>query len=129
MTPRDESFPKSARIRQRTEYQRVQRSRRKVHTKHFILLMTPGDAQRLGVTVTKKIGNAVARNRVKRVAREVFRRRRDLFPARMDVVMIAKRGAPALGFSELEAELEGAQSGLARAGSGRRRPSPGGERS
>ncbi len=48
---------------------------------------------RLGITVTRKFGNAVARNRVKRLLREVFRLAPDLFPNGIDFVVIPK--APA----------------------------------
>ena len=110
----DERYPKSARLRKRPEYQAVQRSRAKVHTKHFLLLLrvnTSGD-RRLGITVTKKVGNAVERNRVKRCVREVFRRHPELFPAGMDVVFIAKRGAPALGSRDVRGQVERAQKNL-----------------
>jgi ribonuclease P protein component len=55
--------------------------------------------------VTKKVGTAVERNRVKRLVREVFRRNRDLFPEAMDVVCIAKKGAPELDYQRVRDEL------------------------
>lgn len=80
-----------------------------MHTPHFVVVLrrreVPGAPTRLGVTVTRRIANAVGRNRVKRVVREVFRRNRHMFPAGCDVVIIAKSGAPLLGYAEVEAEL------------------------
>ena len=71
---------------------------------------------RLGVTVTRKVGNAVQRNRIKRVVREVFRRNRDLFPP-ADVVFVAKRDAAAvLGYDEVLRQVKGASRALSRAG-------------
>jgi ribonuclease P protein component len=55
--------------------------------------------------VTKKVGNAVQRNRIKRVVREVFRRNRQLFPASHDIVFIAKREAKGITYEALLAEL------------------------
>jgi len=55
--------------------------------------------------VTKKVGTAVQRNRIKRVVREVFRRNRSLFPASHDLVFIAKRGATEIGYESLLSEL------------------------
>lgn len=106
----------SDRLKRRADFRRVQSSRKRAHTKHYLLVVAPkaGPQGRFGVTVTKKIGNAVARNRVKRVMREVFRRNRDLFPA-ADVVVIAKRGAPRLGYHEALAELRKASPALFRA--------------
>ena len=55
--------------------------------------------------MTKKVGTAVQRNRIKRVVREVFRRNRELFPPSHDVVFIAKREAPAIDYHSLLEEL------------------------
>lgn len=62
--------------------------------------------------MTKKVGNAVERNRVKRVVREVFRTNRALFPPAHDVVFIAKKGAPSLGYDATLGEVRGAASRL-----------------
>lgn len=68
---------------------------------------------RLGITVSKKCGNAVERNRVKRVVREVFRRNQKLFSAECDYVFIAKAGAAALSYDGLLAEVQGIAHALA----------------
>ena len=47
---------------------------------HFVVMVLPAERQRLGVTVTRAYAGAVGRNRIKRLAREVFRRERGLFP-------------------------------------------------
>lgn len=81
----------------------------RVHTRHFVVVLRrrePADApSRIGVTVTKRVANAVGRNRVKRLVREVFRRNRHLFPDGCDVVIIAKSDAHLLGYAEVEDEL------------------------
>ena len=56
--------------------------------------------------MTKKVGTAVQRNRIKRVVREVFRRNRQLFPHSHDLVFIAKRGATDIDYGSLLAELQ-----------------------
>jgi ribonuclease P protein component len=56
--------------------------------------------------VTKKVGTAVERNRIKRVVREVFRLNRSLFPTNHDVVFIAKRGAAGVDYQGVLDEVE-----------------------
>jgi len=65
-------------------------------TKFFIaFLFDRGDGgrSRLGITVTRKVGGAVRRNRIKRLLREWFRSRRSEFGS-CDLVLIAKRECP-----------------------------------
>jgi len=50
------------------------------------------DPARLGLSVSRKVGDAVTRNRVKRVLREEFARRAAAVPAQLDVVVIARPG-------------------------------------
>ena len=86
----------------------MQDTGRKHHTRHFLVVVLPrpdDGPPRIGVTVTKRVGNAVQRNRVKRLVREVFRRERARFPAGCDVVFIAKDGAPELCYDDVLAEV------------------------
>ena len=55
----------------------------------------------LGITVTRKIGNAVARNRIKRLVREVFRLNRERLPAGLDLVWVAKQQAAQACFADV----------------------------
>ncbi|NLY92451.1 MAG: ribonuclease P protein component [Myxococcales bacterium] len=106
----DQSLSRDDRLRKRAEYREAQRSRHRVHTRSFLIVLCPRDDRRtrLGITVTKKVGHAVHRNRIKRCVREAFRRNRDLFPAGFDVVFIAKQGARIEGTAQIVAELEAA---------------------
>jgi ribonuclease P protein component len=61
---------------------------------------------RLGVITTKRLGKAVRRNRVKRLLREFFRNHKVILPPQ-DIVIIAKKGAPYLTYSEVLAEMAG----------------------
>jgi ribonuclease P protein component len=60
----------------------------------FVLDRGDGGESRLGITVTRKVGGAVRRNRIKRLVREWFRSRRSEFGS-CDLVLIAKREFPA----------------------------------
>jgi ribonuclease P protein component len=90
-----ERFPKQLRLRKRSEYLRVQRSGKKIHSRAFIGLVLPQSIgiPRLGITTTKRLGNAVERNRLRRLAREAFRRSWMTVPTNVDLVLIAKKQA------------------------------------
>ena len=111
-----ERFPRRLRLQRRREFLRVQRSGAKHHTRYFLVFVAPSalrgrgrnpgvlaevptpvasglPATRLGVTVTRKVGKAVKRNRIKRLVREAFRREHHALPAGLDMVFVAKRDA------------------------------------
>ncbi|MCP4677353.1 MAG: ribonuclease P protein component [Deltaproteobacteria bacterium] len=90
-----EHFPKHIRLRRRGEYLVVQRSGHKVQSRAFIGLVRVCHSgnTRLGITTTKRIGNAVTRNRTKRLVREAFRRGKMDLPDGIDLVVIAKKKA------------------------------------
>ena len=102
------TFPKSARVRTRSEFLALGRSGRRMPTRHFLLLHAPSASgpTRLGITVTRKVGGAVVRNRIKRAVREPFRRCRQTLPDRLAIVVIARVGAADLAGREIAAELD-----------------------
>ncbi len=58
----------------------------------------------MGLVVTKRLGKAVRRNRVRRLLREFFRRHKDRLPPE-DLVIMAKKGAAALTYQQVQEEL------------------------
>ena len=86
----------------------MQRGGRRRPTRHFLIVEGRGGKApaRLGITVTRKIGGAVERNRVKRAVREVFRRHRSELPAGLAFVVIARDGAAELPGRAIANELE-----------------------
>ena len=101
-------FERRQRVRKRAEYLAIQSTGRKLGGQHFVLLVAQGSG-RLGITVSKKVGNAVTRNRVKRFVREFARLARDAtrswLPADRDVVVIARASAAALDSHAVSADL------------------------
>ncbi|HTO09117.1 MAG TPA: ribonuclease P protein component [Myxococcota bacterium] len=73
----------------------------------FVFDRADGGTSRLGITVTRKVGGAVRRNRIKRLLREWFRGRRSEFGS-CDLVLIAKRECPeSLRLDDVRRDLEG----------------------
>lgn len=101
-------YPKSVRLRKRREFLTLQRHGRRRHTPNFVILQAPSASSesRLGVTVSSRVGNAVVRNRVKRLVREIFRARRLALPGSLDIVVIAKPDAAQITHAQAATELE-----------------------
>lgn len=100
-------FTKASRVRRRGEFQRVFEGGTRVHGRYLTLLMAPNGAgrPRLGIVASRKLGGAVARNRAKRLIREVFRR--NPVPGRqgVDVVVIPRRELFDAAYASLETDF------------------------
>jgi ribonuclease P protein component len=90
------------------DFERVYAARKAVHAALLVVFHCPNGltCARLGVSVGSKHGNAVRRNRIKRVFRAAFRQSRELLPAGRDYVLVPKRGAGPYTTAAVRAELE-----------------------
>ena len=102
----DRRFPRSCRLTSRQQFIEVYEKGRRVSSSSFVLFGLENDCGecRLGITVTRKIGGAVCRNRIKRVLREIFRNNRDQLTAPIDVVVNARH--PVVGAESRSLEQE-----------------------
>lgn len=102
-----QGFPKEHRMLRREEYRTVSQGGVGRHTLHFLVLSlekSDGPTQ-IGITVSRKVGGAVQRNRVKRLLREFVRRNFSLLPASRYISIIAKKGSADLDYRQIFTEL------------------------
>jgi ribonuclease P protein component len=96
------TFPKAVRLCRRREFEAVfERGRRaRLGVVTVCALARPGEPLRVGLSVSRRCGNAVARNRIKRRFREAFRLERPTLPAGFDLVIIPTSGCRDLSLEE-----------------------------
>lgn len=97
-------FPRQKRLLRTTEFASLHKFGRRSFTEHFIIYLLPNELQfsRLGVSINANTGNAVERNRLKRVLREFFRLNQDAIQVPSDIHIAVKRGVKATNVSEPE---------------------------
>ena len=102
----DLRFPREATIRSRADYLKVQNTGQRTRGRNLIILFIDNGLPitRFGITVSRKTGNAITRNRIKRRLREIQRQNRSRFVSGKDMVVIATRQAPGASYAELERE-------------------------
>jgi ribonuclease P protein component len=94
-------------LRRRSDFSRVQRRGKRQVGPLFVLLATAGHGgSRVGITVSKSIGDAVVRNRLRRRVKAYLDRTAFGEPPYRDLVLIARPGAGEADFSAVAAELE-----------------------
>lgn len=102
------TFQKKERLRKKKEFSQASRGTR-FDSKNFIVLVShnPLGIRRLGLTVSKRVGKAVKRNRIKRLLREFFRLHKEKMPESRDILIIVrKRVSHEIRYTEIVTELE-----------------------
>ena len=72
--------------------------------KYLVMFIKENNSQtnRIGISVSKKVGNSVIRHRVKRLIKESYRLQEEMFNSGLDMVIIARSTAKGIGFLEIE---------------------------
>ena len=101
-------FPKSSRLRNTEQFQRVFAARCSAADDVLILFAIANELphSRLGLAVSKKIGNAIVRNRWKRLLREAFRTSQAVLPDGLDLVVLPQRNVDVRTVKHLDKSLQ-----------------------
>ena len=100
-------FPMTHRLKLRREFERVRKEGRAVRGGLLMLSVLPVDGEkrfRVGLITSRRVGGAVARNRVRRRLREIVRRNQQALKGGIWFVVIARRSAAQTDSAALEAE-------------------------
>jgi ribonuclease P protein component len=112
----DESFPWRQRIVRSSDFRTLYGEGRRLDAGRFVLFGKPNNLgyHRLGLTVSRKIGDAVIRNRVKRLFREIFRRSCADIPCHFDFIVNAKRECATATYATLREDFTSAATRICR---------------
>jgi ribonuclease P protein component len=104
------SLTKKERILKRADFIDINLHGKRLRTENFTIIVQPNGRgiTRLGITVSKKVGNSVKRNRMKRLIREFFRLHKHAIPTGYDIVIIPLREIEAPSFPKVREELNNA---------------------
>ena len=116
-------FPRAQRLRKPREFEAVKAEGRRWDAGLFVAQarwVTPAPvglaARKVGLVASRRIGDSVRRQRAKRLLREAWRWERDVLPAGIEVVLVARPGLPASTSTEVRRRLRQAFTELARRG-------------
>lgn len=94
-------------LKKNHQFQFVYKNGRSYANKYLIMYIKENGLgiNRIGISVSKKVGNSVVRHRVTRLIRESYRLHENIFNSGLDIVIIARPGAAAVGYEEVESAL------------------------
>ena len=94
-------------LKKNREFQQVYKNGRSAANRLLVMYeMENGlGKNRLGISVSKKVGNSIVRHRLTRLIRESYRLNEEMFPCGRDIVVIARVSAKGKGYREIESAL------------------------
>ena len=90
-----------------SEFQAIYKSGKSYANKYLVMyvLENQSNKNRIGISVSKKVGNSVIRHRITRLIRESYRLQEDVFNSSLDIVVLARSTAREVGYKEIESAL------------------------
>ena len=94
-------------LKKNHQFQSVYRSGRSYADKYLVMYVKENgtDGNRIGISVSKKVGNSVVRHRVTRLLRESYLLHEAVFNSGLDIVIVARPSAASVGYNEIENAL------------------------
>lgn len=94
-------------LKKNHQFQFVFRNGKSYANKYLVMYVKENglDKNRIGISVSKKVGNSVVRHRVTRLVRESYRLHESIFNSGLDIVIVARPSAATVGYNEVESAL------------------------
>ena len=94
-------------LKSNRDFKNVYSSGKSYANKYLVMYVLENgtDRNRLGISVSKKVGNSVVRHRITRLVRESYRLHENIFNSGLDMVVVARKGASTVKYAEIESAL------------------------
>ncbi len=94
-------------LKKNSDFQNVYKNGKSYANKYLVMYVLENntDKNRLGISVSRKVGNSVVRHRFTRLVRESYRLHENIFNSGLDIVVVARKSASAAGYAEIESAL------------------------
>ena len=94
-------------IKKNEEFRNVYQNGKSYANKYLVMYVLKNELNknRIGISVSKKVGNSVIRHRITRLVRESYRLQEEMFNSSLDIVVIARGTAREVGYKEIESAL------------------------
>ena len=94
-------------LKKNYDFQNVYKTGKSYANKYLVMYVVENHSEknRLGISVSKKVGNSVVRHRVTRLIRESYRLHENIFNSGLDIVVIARNSASRVSYVEIESAL------------------------
>lgn len=94
-------------LKKNHQFQFVYKNGKSYANKYLVMYIKENglEKNRIGISVSKKVGNSVIRHRVKRLIRESYRLHENIFNSGLDIVIVARASAAVIGYNEAEDAL------------------------
>ena len=94
-------------LKKNSDFQYVYRNGKSYANKYLVMYVLENNSgrNRLGISVSKKVGNSVVRHYITRLLRESYRLHENIFNSGLDIVVVARNGAAGVGYTEVESAL------------------------